>query len=602
MSNESVTLEAALARLAAAIAQIETAARAPLLPPAPAAEPAPAAAGRADGMMDALRADLAARYFGATATPGAMLNDLHASLPAAPSLPLPDLTPVGVGFGAQPPGAPQVAPKDEYSVDELMGGPDEAFVRNAFVALLRREPDPAGYDHYRASLGGGQLSRRDVLCVLRNSAEGRKANVRVHGLRRVGALRRVSRLPVLGRLVMMVLGAWRLPALARRMDRLEAASANNTWEVSRLAAAAEETVRLVEFRRLQGLSTVSQAIVGLQAAGQEMAGFAAGLLDRVRELQEAARAQRNWAGVFGEALYTMDQAVRTFSRQVAGGATRAEILRALQPVNDALAATVGMAARVEAQRGEMAFLEAAVKQTLVQANQARPPQEPPELPELDTFYRDFENRFRGTRDDIMSRVEVYVDDVAPVAAATRAGVLDIGSGRGEWLELLKSRGIEARGLDSNAAMVRDAQARGLRVDEGDALAWMRLLPPASLGAVTAFHVVEHLEFPVLVALLDQVFRVLKPGGMLIFETPNPENLLVGAFTFWYDPTHQRPLPPEMLRFVAEARGFQRVDIRRLHPSPEWDRLPVGEHAAALRERLDALLYGPRDYALIAYKP
>ena len=116
------------------------------------------------------------------------------------------------------------------------------------------------------------------------------------------------------------------------------------------------------------------------------------------------------------------------------------------------------------------------------------------------------------------------------------------------------------------------------------------------GAVTAFHVVEHLGFGALVDFLDEVLRVLIPGGMLILETPNPENLRVGANSFYNNPTHRNPVPPEPLRFLVEQRGFAEAEIVRLHPFPVEERLKANNEDA---QRLNDLLFGPQDYAVIA---
>ena len=115
-------------------------------------------------------------------------------------------------------------------------------------------------------------------------------------------------------------------------------------------------------------------------------------------------------------------------------------------------------------------------------------------------------------------------------------MLDAGCGRGEWLELLKEQGITTgRGIDNNRVMVKQCEGYGLDVIEGDVIESLRDFPSASLGAVTAFHLIEHLPLNVLVKFLDETARVLKSGGIAIFETPNPENILVGAFTFYLDP-------------------------------------------------------------------
>ena len=218
----------------------------------------------------------------------------------------------------------------------------------------------------------------------------------------------------------------------------------------------------------------------------------------------------------------------------------------------------------------------------------------------DTFYLSFEDRFRGTRDDVKARLAVYLPIVTDAGAGTPARpVLDVGCGRGEWLEVLAGAGLEARGIDLNQAMVAESRALGLDAIAGDALAHVRALPDASLGAITGMHIVEHLEFAEVVALFDQCTRVLQPGGVAIFETPNPQNLLVGACQFYIDPSHQRPLHPDTLTFAAEHCGLCRVRILPLHPIEDGRRLVEDESPTA--RTLNAHLFGPQDFALIAYR-
>ena len=140
----------------------------------------------------------------------------------------------------------------------------------------------------------------------------------------------------------------------------------------------------------------------------------------------------------------------------------------------------------------------------------------------------------------------------------------------------------------------------------DGVEVLRGLAGGSLGGVVAFHVVEHLPAEVLVELLAQAARVIRPGGGIILETPNPENLVVGATTFWLDPTHVRPVPPLLLEFLVEDAGFAEVAIRRLHPSepllaPDLVQL-VPEAYRAATERLVTLVSGPMDYAVVGRVP
>jgi O-antigen chain-terminating methyltransferase len=179
-------------------------------------------------------------------------------------------------------------------------------------------------------------------------------------------------------------------------------------------------------------------------------------------------------------------------------------------------------------------------------------------------------------------------------------VLDLGCGRGEWLELLAESNLSALGLDNNESFVRECQARGLDARVAQALEFLAELPDQSQGAVTAFHVVEHMSIRMILNVLDEAVRVLKPGGLLILETPNPANLIVGAHTFYLDPTHLRPLPSDLLRFLVESRGFWTAEVKLLHPFPDSFQLDVETNQTAVV--LNDLMYGPRDYAIVAERP
>jgi O-antigen chain-terminating methyltransferase len=139
----------------------------------------------------------------------------------------------------------------------------------------------------------------------------------------------------------------------------------------------------------------------------------------------------------------------------------------------------------------------------------------------------------------------------------------------------------------------------LDVSDADALALLTKTPTASLGAVTGFHIVEHLPLPYLVSMLKETARTLRPGGIAIFETPNPENVLVGSHTFYLDPTHLKPIPPATLKFFMEAAGLRDVELVFLHPSPAHEQLTTGDPAVGAF--LNSRFFGPRDYAVIAHK-
>lgn len=213
---------------------------------------------------------------------------------------------------------------------------------------------------------------------------------------------------------------------------------------------------------------------------------------------------------------------------------------------------------------------------------------------LDSFYVAFEDQFRGSREEIKNRLITHISLIEKAITSTgNAPIVDIGCGRGEWIELLSSQSFKASGIDINVAMIQQCQNLGLDAVVGDGLEYLRSLPDNSLAAVSSFHVIEHLQLQKLISLIDEVLRVLHSGGVVILETPNPENLIVGGCNFYLDPTHRNPIPPPTAKFILESRGFVQVEIRRLHPMTENHHL---ENAF-----LNNLLLGCQDYAVIGWK-
>lgn len=183
---------------------------------------------------------------------------------------------------------------------------------------------------------------------------------------------------------------------------------------------------------------------------------------------------------------------------------------------------------------------------------------------MDSFYRAFEDRHRGSRDLIKDRLRKYSPFVQPLAQLyPGAKTFDVGCGRGEWLELMLEAGFDAAGVDLDADMLDACRERNLPASQGDAIERLAALESDSHALISAFHVVEHVSFEQLKTLVSEALRVLKPGGLLILETPNPENIAVATCNFYMDPSHQKPVPPLLLSFVAEHAGFDRVKVVRL---------------------------------------
>jgi SAM-dependent methyltransferase len=228
-------------------------------------------------------------------------------------------------------------------------------------------------------------------------------------------------------------------------------------------------------------------------------------------------------------------------------------------------------------------------------------QEAPSAAQPPIDYLAFEARFRGSEEDIRSRQGVYRE-----LLGGRRRVVDLGCGRGELVELLRDDGVDAYGVELNPDFVALLKDKGLEVVEQDALQHLEGLAAGDVDAIVASHVVEHLPPAVVSRLVETAWETLPEGGLLVLETPNPESLIAGSINFHRDPTHLRPVHPDTLAFICESTGFSAVEIRRLSPFPEAERLPLrgeddplADHLDRVVGRLNDLLYGFQDYAVVA---
>ena len=223
---------------------------------------------------------------------------------------------------------------------------------------------------------------------------------------------------------------------------------------------------------------------------------------------------------------------------------------------------------------------------------------------------DLADAVRGSRSDVKAEVQPFLEDVAAAAKhGPRSGmVVDLGIGRGEWLELLAEQGIEASGVDASERAVKAARRRGLEVRHRSPVDHLAKLDADSVAAITAFHLVDRLTTPTLLELLDRALVALRPGGLLVVSASNPTALDVGASEIWLDPARRRPVHPDLLELVVLARGFAEAEVRWLRPVPERhiraeDLSAVeSDRAEMLAGQLNQALAGPRAYAVLARKP
>jgi len=212
----------------------------------------------------------------------------------------------------------------------------------------------------------------------------------------------------------------------------------------------------------------------------------------------------------------------------------------------------------------------------------------------------FETAFRGSAEDLKDRYQ----EVA-AAFVEHSPVLDIGCGRGEFIELLKALDVKASGVEIDPLLVSEGKAAGLDIAEGDGIRHLAGLKDRSLGGIVLLQVVEHLTTQGVIDLVAIAKHKLRKGGMILVETVNPQSLYTFAHSFYLDPTHGNPVHPAYLTFLFEQARWREVEIMWRSPPPSDDVLEVeegiSETAAANIKRLNQLLFAPQDYALVAYR-
>ena len=520
----------------------------------------------------------------------------------------PDQAPIAGGIASVVGRSHPIGPKPEYRLQDLLAYRDRAFVDAAFEVVLGRRPDAGERDAYLRVLRDGALSRVEILGSMRWSSEGLARGTHIDGLLVPYTLRRWSRRRWLGRPLAWLRSLLRLDAIAERADIESAAVARNVTELS------DETREALGYLEAQlvGLgSFVQEAVARLDG----IASARAGEEDAIARLRGDIEASIERVDLRCNAIESMLAApLQQCATELEGLDSR------FNAIESALAELDERA--VERQEARLGALQSALAALDERANllehhvvahgaaieHARRDKEAENerSGSLDPLYVAFEAAFRGPEAIIRERFAPYLDVVRAAGGGTAdRPILDIGSGGGEWLQLVKDHGLIASGIDMNRLFVELCRGRGLDVAQGDAIAELGGLGDSTRGAVTAMHVAEHLPFEQLVRLIDEAKRVLAPNGVLILETPNPENLRVGSNTFYLDPTHRNPLPPEMLRWVVAARGFIDVRIERLTTAREMPvppAVPDGAAGAAAINTFVSMLAAAPDYAIIGRKP
>jgi O-antigen chain-terminating methyltransferase len=467
------------------------------------------------------------------------------------------------------------------NLNDLLPYQDEDFIRNAYRAILKREPDSNGFNDWLSRLRSGQLNKIEILGGMGRSEEGCKRNVKIKGLWLRYLINKSYKIPVAGYFIRVLTGIINLPKIIRTLNAYQA------FTDARLAGKADREA-VEELRPILAGKADREAV-------EELRPILAGKADReaVEELRPILAGKADSRAVEELSATTQDILRQVSEHRLNISDQQRRFILLLEDVR---------------KRFPEPLSHEQIKSVLKEEDHI-----------LDAMYMVFEDRFRGTRAEIKRRLSVYLPHIdnmkIPLHPPLEKGgwgdfqtksekggvsILDVGCGRGEWLELLQENGYRAKGIDINRVALLQCGEYGLDVTESDVIEYLKGLKRGSLDIITGFQILEHLPFKTLIALFDEALVVLKSGGMIIFETPNPANILVSSYDFYRDPSHIKPLHPDTLHFIAESRGFVRTgsyfvldegsDLK-LIKSTEWMLSDINDYIKA-----------PRDFALIGYKP
>ena len=224
----------------------------------------------------------------------------------------------------------------------------------------------------------------------------------------------------------------------------------------------------------------------------------------------------------------------------------------------------------------------------------------------DISYRAFEDKMRGDVDLIRERLELYESVIKRVIRnneGDRVFALDLGCGRGEFLDLLSQEyKIDVMGVDMDEEMIEACRERNLTAVHGDIFDFLKNQESSSVDLISMIQVAEHIPTRILFMIMKEIRRVLRDGGACIIETPNPENLIVGACNFYLDPSHVNILPPGLLDLLAKCAGFEETEVVRMHwyNAVPTDHLDKKDGIQASIMRIGHFVNNFGDYAVIGY--
>ena len=377
-----------------------------------------------------------------------------------------------------------------YHVNDLLKYHDRDFVKNSYRAILKREPDEAGFHHNLELLRSGAFNKIDILKSLRYSDEGKLNGVNLAGLRLPATIRALERVPAIGYLLQLVIAFVRLPSMVHSQ------------------------------RQFQGYIVAQQLAIAdhVNASGDEFQRNSSTVANQLRALETTVTTVETAVTTVNETLMA-----RILSEQEKLQHAEAQLLLLsdrLSQVSESLSQTLSETVSQTRNELEVQISELSTDVKTLGRNLAVEENKTiEELREWDNFYAAFEEQFRGSSEEVEERLRFYLPILQELKPDSK--ILDIGSGRGDWLELLTKEGFKPHGVEVNETMAERSRKQGFEVSNTEMMVYLGQQPNDSLDLVTVFHLIEHFNVGKLIRLLDEIKTNTKTGRTAFSRNPQP---------------------------------------------------------------------------------
>ena len=402
------------------------------------------------------------------------------------------------------------SPSSQLSLSDLLQHHGKDFIRFAYRAILNREPDPDGLNFYLSKLKSGAYTKTDIICALRFSKEGRKHKIKIKGLFPRCVYSFLKKISFLGYIIRIVKNFFTLSKIETRLNVLE-----NSFYPDFLSL--NHTVHNIQHK----LHPLEKDFLSLNHT--------------VHNIQHILHTLEKDFLSLNHAVYNIQHKLHPLEK---------DFLSLNHTVHNIQQEVCSLRSELQKKRIPQVFVET------------------PFYPQSQdfSFYTAFQKAFRGEKDVIKERLRIYLDYIPQ---ASSYPVLELGAGRGEFLELLKEHSIPCIGVDVNEDFVNFLKSKGFQIFKEDAITFLKNTSQ-TFRAITAFHLVEHLPYKNVPEFIKLCYEHLEEGGVLIVEMPNPWFIYAFA-TFYIDPTHIKPIPPETIGFYFHRAGFKNIKFLYLQP-------------------------------------